>query len=169
METLFEGKHLRLVRAGSWEYVQRRGVDGVVVLVALTNDQRLLLVEQFRPPVSARVLELPAGLAGDLGPEELEAAAARELEEETGWRAGRLERLTRGPASAGLSDELLTVFRATDLQPVGPGGGDASEDIQVHAVPLREVRAFLLAHQAAGGLVDLKVWAGLAFLPGDSG
>lgn len=164
MDTLFTARHLRLVRRGNWEFVQRTGVTGVVVLLAVTDDRRLLLVEQYRPPVGARVLELPAGLAGDLGPEELESAAARELEEETGWAPTRLERLTSGPVSAGLSDEILTLFRCGGLSRVGSGGGDASEDIQVHAVPLDEVRGFLREHQARGGLVDLKVWVGMAFL-----
>ncbi len=136
-----------------------------VVIVAVTQSDELVLIEQYRPAVDARCLELPAGLVGDQeDPDEaLELAAARELEEETGFRPARVERLTTGPASAGLSDESLTLVRATGLTRVGPGGGDAHEDITVHLVPRAELRSFVAARESAGVVIDLKLWAGLYF------
>ena len=93
-ETLGEGRFLRLVRRNGWEFVQRIGVDGVVAIVAVTGDRELVVVEQKRPAVGRTVLDLPAGLAGDVdGEDSLEAAARRELEEETGFVAAGWERL----------------------------------------------------------------------------
>lgn len=166
---LGEGCHLRLVRRGGWEYAERTRGTGVVVLVAVTSDGRLLLTEQYRPPVGRWVVELPAGLAGDR-PEEagesLEAAARRELREETGFEASGFVRLTAGPPSAGLSSEVVTFLRATGLRQVGPGGGEGGEAITVHAVPLGAVPAWLEAAERRGCLVDPKVYAGLYFATG---
>src|ERR1017187_9697315 len=88
---LAEGRHLRFVERNGWEFVERKNVTGIAILVALTDWGGVLLVEQHREPVGARVLELPAGLAGDEGEESAESAANRELVEETGYRAGVLE------------------------------------------------------------------------------
>ena len=160
------GRYLRLRVEGGWEWCERVNATGVVVLVARTDAGAMLLVEQHRKPVGARVIELPAGLAGDHGDagEALATAAARELEEETGYRAERLELLCDGPVSAGMTSETLTWFRAHGLTRVSAGGGDASEDIVVHEVAEAEVPAFLAARAAAGVKVDPKVYAGLYFL-----
>jgi len=166
-EVLAEGRFLRLVKVGGWEWAERTNASGVVVVVAKTPEDRVLLVEQHRPPVGGRVIELPAGLAGDIaGAEEeaLEVAALRELEEETGWSAARIVRLTAGPVSAGMTSESLTFLRAEGLRRVGPGGGDESEDIVVHEIPLAEVDAWLAARAAEGVPCDPKVYAGLYFL-----
>src|SRR6185295_3369582 len=96
--------------------------------------------------------------------EGLDVAAARELEEETGFRAARWARLAEGPTAVGASAEVVTFYRARDLVRVGPGGGDHTEDITVHIVPIPEVPAFLDARTAAGALIDPKVFAGLYFL-----
>ncbi len=165
---LCEGKHLRFVARAGWEYAERKKVSGIVGIVALTEDGKLLLVEQFRPPLQKRVIELPAGLAGDVAGSENEAlaeAAKRELLEETGYSAREMERLAEGPASAGICDEVLTLFRAKGIQRVTKGGGDGSEDIIVHEVPLPEVPTWLAQRQKEGLAVDLKVYAGLYFLP----
>ncbi len=164
---LAAGRFLELGHIGGWEFVRRRGVTGVVVIAALTPDGALILVEQWRPPVGASVIELPAGLAGDLAdaPDEpLEAAAARELEEETGWTPGSLERVLTGPTSAGAAAEVATLFVARDLRRVGAGGGDGSEAITVHEVPIAEVPTWLRAREAEGALVDPKVLAALWLL-----
>ncbi len=161
-----EGKFLRFVVRDGWEYVERKGSTGIVVIAAVTEDARLLLVEQHRPPVARQVIELPAGLVGDFpGSEEegMEDAARRELLEETGYRAEALERVAEGPISTGVSDEVITLFLARRAVRVGPGGGDDSEEIVVHAVPLGEVESWLRAQEAGGTLVDVKVFAGLYF------
>ncbi|MFT7582962.1 MAG: ADP-ribose pyrophosphatase [Myxococcota bacterium] len=170
-EVLAEGRFTRLVRKNGWEYVERTNTSGIVLVIALTPENELLLVEQFRPPVNARVIELPAGLAGDIVGQEDEAlsiAAGRELEEETGFRAARLEEVARGPLSAGLTTEVVTVFRAYELTRVSDGGGDETEDIVVHAVPLADVPVWLATQTAAGVMLDPKVYAALYFLGANS-
>ena len=166
-EVVAAGKFVRLVRQGHWEWAERTNASGVVVIAAVTPEDKVIFVEQYRIPVGARVIEMPAGLAGDVAGAEGEAlavAAARELEEETGYRAGRIEQMTAGPVSAGLTSEILTFFRARDLVKVGDGGGDETEDIAVHEVPLADAHRWLAARASDGVLADPKVYAGLYFL-----
>ena len=166
MKELHAGRHLRLVVRNGWEFVERPGIRGIVLVVAVTPEDRLLLVEQRREPVDGRVLELPAGLAGDAespADEPLEEAARRELVEETGWDATAMERLTSGPPSAGVTSEIITFFRARGLSRAGAGGGVEGEAITVHEVPLAAVEEYLREREAGGTLVDPKVWAGLWF------
>ena len=164
---LAQGRHLRFVEEDGWEFVERNAINGVVVIVAVTAEGRLVLVEQYRRPVGTTVLELPAGLSGDVvgqEDEDLASAARRELLEETGYDAGSLERIgPTGPPSAGVTSEVVTFFRAQALRRVGPGGGDAHEQITVHEIPLAEVEAWLEERARAGALVDPKVYAGLYF------
>ncbi len=164
---LHEGEFLRLKRRDHWEYVERANARGAVVIVALTPDDELLLVEQPRLPLQANVIELPAGLVGDIAgaeDEDLEIAGMRELEEETGYRPARMTFLAAGPPSAGLANETLSFYRAFDLTRIDAGGGDDSEDITPHAVPLAEVEDWLGAREAEGKLIDPKIFAGLYFL-----
>lgn len=159
-----EAKHLRLVRQGRWEFVERIRISGIVGIVALTEDRRLLLVEQPRVPVGCRVIELPAGLAGDTPAfqgESLEAAAERELLEETGYQAQSLSCLFRGPTSPGMTNEEITFFLARDCALAETRSIDPSEDIVVHAVPLPAVEAWLGEQAALGKAIDIKVYAGL--------
>ena len=165
-ETIAEGRWLRLAKRGRWEFAQRVIGGTAAILVATTDDDELVLIEQPRPALAAQVIELPAGLIGDhVGDEDEppELAAARELEEETGFVAKRLVRVAEGVASAGLSDERMIVFRATGLTRVGPGGGDEHEQILVHLVKLDAVEAWVAEQQARGCVVDLKIFAGLYF------
>jgi ADP-ribose pyrophosphatase len=165
-EVLARGRFIQLVREDGWEFADRPAVTGIVTVVAVTDDGKLVLTEQYRRPIRRRVIELPAGLAGDVpgaATEEPAAAAARELEEGTGYRAERLEYLTAGPPSAGLSTEVVTFFRATGLRKVGPGGGDEHEEIEVHEVPLASAAAWLQEQAGRGRLIDPKVYAGLYF------
>ena len=165
-ETVAEGKFIRLVRQGKWEYATRKGVSGIVGIVAVTDDRKLVLVEQDRPPVGKRVIELPAGLAGDAAgheAEELADAARRELLEETGYEAREMKQVAQGAASAGMTNEIITLFLATGLTRTGDGKGDGSEDITVHEVPVDEMFDWLEARVRDGKLVDLKVYSGLYF------
>ena len=166
LEILATGRFIRLVRRGRWEFADRPGVHGIVAIVAVTADRRILLVEQHREAVGRACIELPAGLAGDVdgaADENLVAAAQRELLEETGYVAARFERLTEGPPSAGLSAEVITFFRAQGLTRRHAGGGDESEGITVHEPPLAEIDAWLEAQTARGVYVDPKVYTGLYF------
>ncbi len=162
-EVLFRGQYLQLVRSGTWEWVERVRCSGVVMMVAKTPEGKLLFVEQFRTPLGKTVIEFPAGLVGDLNDsgEALETAATRELTEETGYEAATWEWLGVGPPSAGLSPETINIFLGKGLKKVGPGGGDETESIQVHEVEPAQVGAWLKQKQAAGCLVDPKVYAGL--------
>jgi ADP-ribose pyrophosphatase len=165
-EILCDSKYLRLVRSDGWEFVQRKNVSGIVGIIAVTDERKLILVEQFRRPVGKNVIEIPAGLAGDTPAardEELAIAAARELEEETGYRAKRIVQLATGTASAGLCDEIITLFRAEDLEKIHDGGGDESEEITVHEIPLDEVERWLREQLGHDKLVDLKVYSALHF------
>lgn len=164
MTTLHEGRYLRLIDDNGWEFVERTGVNGVVAIVAITDDDRIILVEQYRKPVGNRVLEIPAGLSGDIAGaenEDLIIAAARELMEETGYEATDWTVLGEAPVSAGLTNETVMFFRARGLTKTGPGGGDASEDIEVVEVPLAELRDFLEAKRASGVLVEAKIGGGI--------
>jgi ADP-ribose pyrophosphatase len=164
---LFTGKFLALVREGHWEYAERVRANGAAVIIAVTEDQRLLLVEQYRIPCHARTIELPAGIIGDepdAGAETQVEAARRELLEETGYAAERIEPLATSPTSSGLTSELVTLFRATGLRNVGEGGGVAHEEIRVHEVPLADAATWLAEQASRGILVDAKVYAGLYFI-----
>ena len=164
LEVMATGKYLRMVKRGRWEYADRVNCSGAVVIVAITDQGRLILTEQHRVPVNRRVIELPAGLSGDLpdqSNEEQAAAATRELLEETGYQAGKMTLLASGPPSAGLATEIVAFFRATNLRKIHDGGGDEHENILVHEVPLAEVGAFLCQKTADGLMVDPKIYAGL--------
>ena len=164
--TLCAGKFLALIREDHWEYVDRVNSTGAAVIVAVTDDRKILLVEQYRIPVHQRTIELPAGMIGDdpgSADEALADGARRELLEETGYDAGKVEPLNTGSASSGLTSELITLFLATNLRRVHAGGGIAHEQITVHEVPLDEVDRWLRTKAAGGTLIDPKVYAGLYF------
>ena len=157
---LYEGKHLTLKQKGSWEYVERRGKAGGVLVVAVTPEENLLLVEEYRPPVDGQVISLPAGLVGDApGPETPVVAAARELREETGYEAAGLDFLGAGPSSPGLASESVSFFLAREVRPAGQP--TAEEDIRLHAVPLSEVRVWVRRREREGVLIHPLLWAGL--------
>lgn len=161
-EILYRGRYLTLKSRNGWEYAARD--HQVAVIVAWTPDDELLLVEQFREPLGQRVIELPAGLVGDaVGLEEEDHldAAARELEEETGWRAGALSEIMTCPTSAGMSDETVMFVLAEQVTRVGRGGGDDSEDIIVHRVRRTIIDQWLDERQAHGLGIDPKIYAAL--------
>jgi len=164
--TLYSGRYLSLLERDRWEFVSRSNARCVVALVAVTPAREIVLVEQYRKPVDAYVIEIPAGLVGDLdGPDEsLLVAAARELEEETGFVAAKMEHLMDCPSSAGMSDEVISFVLADELSRTGPGGGDDSENIVVHVIPLAEVDAWLSGQLAAGKSLDPKVYTALYWL-----
>jgi ADP-ribose pyrophosphatase len=165
-KTLFAGNYLGLYDTNGWEYVSRCNASAVVVLIAVNDQDQLILVEQFRPPLQKSTLELPAGLVGDLDdPDEpMLLAAKRELLEETGYLSEDLELLMSCPSSAGMSDEIITFIMARRLKRVGPGGGDASEDIIVHEVPLARIDQWLSAKLTAGTPIDPKIYSALYWL-----
>jgi ADP-ribose pyrophosphatase len=163
VETMWSGRWLRAMRRGNWEYAARRDDIHAAVIVAVTDAGEVVLVEQPRVPLGQRTIELPAGLVGDEDAgETLEAAAARELEEETGYRAARIERLGTFASSPGMTSETFTLVRAHGLTRVGDGGGHEGEDITVHLVPRDEVPAFVAAKRGEGYAMDVKMLVLLA-------
>jgi ADP-ribose pyrophosphatase len=165
IETLYEGRYLRLKKRGNWEYAERTNAGSAVIIVALTPENNLLFVEQFRVPLNVKTIEMPAGLVGDIDAlDTIEAAAKRELIEETGWEAKRVDVLLVGPSSAGMSTELVAFARASELTKIGPGGGDESENITVHEVPVNDAPRWLSQKMREGYSLDPKLWAGLWLL-----
>lgn len=162
MKTVFEGDHIYVIERDRWQYVERKKAKEAVAVIAETDDGKVILTEQFRRPVNARVIDWPAGLIGDEDPDTDAAETARkELEEETGYVCESVERLARGPSSPGITSEIVSLYRARGVRKKGEGGGVGGEDITVHAIPRGELRAWLNAQEA---LIDLKVWGGLYFL-----
>lgn len=158
-QTMWEGRFLTVRKQGSWEYAERKGGIAAAVILAIDNGH-VLLVEQYRVPIGGLSLEMPAGLIGDDAAHDGESvaeAANRELEEETGYRAGRIEDLGVFHSSPGMTSESFTMIRASDLTRVGDGGGDAQENITVHRVPLAELTPFVAERRAAGVAVDAKM------------
>lgn len=161
--TLYEGDWLRLVRIGHWESCERTHGQGMaVIVIAVTPADEVLFVEQYRVPLGARTIEMPAGLVGDDHAQDtLVDAARRELIEETGWSPGKVDVLLVGPTSSGMSNERIAFVRARELAKVGEGGGVDNENITVHTVPRADAPRWLMQKQAEGFELDLKLWAGL--------
>ena len=167
-EVIRSGKFLRLVIKDGWEYVERVNCSGAVIIVAKTDDNKLVLVEQFRRPMQKFTIGFPAGLVGDdrgQRGEDFVSAARRELIEETGYRPARIRKIFAGPVSAGMCRDMVTIVHASGLKKVGPGGGiDDHEDIRVHEVPLKGVDSWLKTQVRRGRLVGPNIFAGLYFL-----
>ncbi|MDM7957911.1 NUDIX hydrolase [Blastomonas sp.] len=156
-QIVWQGKFITAKTRGKWEYVSRaRGISAAVILAV--HDGAVILVEQFRVPLGRPCIELPAGLIGDHASGEApELAAARELEEETGFRAGRIENLGEFYSSPGMVSEAFHLMRAHDLVRVHDGGGVEGENITVHVVPLETLEGFLADKRAHGCGMDVKL------------
>ena len=157
VETMWQGRYITAKREGTWEYVSRSRGIGAAVILAI-DDGHVLLVEQYRVPLHRNCIELPAGLIGDeTQGEDPMNAAARELEEETGYRAGRMQDLGEYYSSPGMVSESFRLVKATALHKVGDGGGTDDEDIVVHRVPVERIEAFVAQKRAEGCAIDVKM------------
>jgi len=154
---MYEGKHVLVLERDGWEYVERKKGKEAVAVIAMTNDGKLILVEQYRRPVDARVIDWPAGLVGDDGENDPEATARKELEEETGYTCEEVEFLAKSPTSPGITSELVSFYRARSVEKKGEG----EEEITVHTIAASEIREWLAKRE--GVMIDVKVWAGLYF------
>jgi ADP-ribose pyrophosphatase len=156
-ETMCEGDWVRLVRRGNWEFAGRaRDVKAVVVLAEY--DGKVILIDQPRVGPDCRCVEFPAGLVGDQEPDATpESTAIKELEEETGFTADRVERLGEFFASPGMLAESFTLVRAHGVRRIGDGGGDEHEDINVHLIPRAEIANFVEQKRAEGFGIDVKL------------
>jgi ADP-ribose pyrophosphatase len=159
-EIMWQGRFITAMRKGKWEYVSRaRGIRAAVIL-AVDAEDHVILVEQFRVPLGCPCIELPAGLIGDhehLEGEDDAIAAARELEEETGYHAERLEVIGEFWSSPGMVSESFTLLRAHGLTKVGEGGGTEGENIAVHRVPLSGIAEAIAGWRKQGFAVDVKL------------
>jgi len=152
----WEGKYIRVVRDGTWEYVERcAGVHAAVILAE--HDGKVILVEQYRVPLGRRCLELPAGLVGDEDDKGIEDTAIKELEEETGFTASRVEMLGEFHSSPGMVAEGFTLVRAQGVRRIGDGGGTEHEEIEVHLIPRTEIAGFVEQKRREGCAVDVKM------------
>jgi ADP-ribose pyrophosphatase len=156
------GERVVILRDHDWEYVERKKGKEAVAVIAVVEG-KLILTEQFRVPVHARVIDWPAGLVGDEeGSSDPATTAKKELEEETGYVCDSVELLAKGPTSPGITSELVSFYRAHSVRKKGEGGGVGGEDITVHLVPVAEAEEWLRSRGEV--LIDLKVWGGLYFL-----
>jgi len=167
VEIMATGRFMRMIKRGRWEYVERHNAEGAVAIIATTDANELILVEQPRVPLDQRCIELPAGLAGDSDDDRGEAlidAARRELLEEAGYEAATIEHLFTVATSPGLTNETIDLFRATGLTRAHEGGGVDHEDITVHLVPIAQVDDWLKSRAAAGQAIDVKVYTAAAMI-----
>ena len=157
LETLWKGKYITAVKRGRWEYVSRTGATNAVVVIA-EHDGKVILVEQYRVPLGGRCLELPAGLVGDEDENAgIEETAIKELEEETGFTAERIEILGQFHSSPGMVAESFTLVRAHGVTKAGEGGGTEDEDIEVHLVARSEILQFVESRRRDGVGLDSKL------------
>jgi ADP-ribose pyrophosphatase len=166
VRSLHRGRFLELVvTPGGWEYVRRVGNPRSVGIIALNAANQLILISQYRIPIATVCVEIPAGLAGDADAGETwQAAAIRELREETGYTAAAMEYLTLGPSSAGLTTECILLARAIGVAKAGAPQPDGDEKIDVHEIPLPDVPQFLRQQESQGRIIDPKIYAALYFL-----
>lgn len=164
-KTVWAGRFLEMRVEGTWEYVVRARSISAAVILAI-EDSHILLVEQYRVPLGRNCIELPAGLVGDDdSSESVEASALRELEEETGYRASRIELLGEFVSSPGLTSESFHLVRATGLEKISGGGGVDGENITVHRIAINAVAPFIAARRTDGCAIDAKLLPLLALLP----
>jgi len=163
-EVMWQGRFITARKKGKWEYVSRaRGIRAAVILAIDEDeegDEYVILVEQFRVPLGRPSIELPAGLIGDHDEHEGEddsVAAARELEEETGYHAARMEEIGQFYSSPGMVSESFTLFRAHGLTQVSEGGGVEGENITVHRVNLDRIERAIAEWRAQGRAIDVRL------------
>ena len=150
----WEGKFIRIMTRGGWEYVERCGGVSAVVILAEVGG-KVILIEQSRVPLGGRTcLELPAGLVGDEDDKGVEETAVKELEEETGYTATRIERLGEYFSSPGMVAEGFDLVRAHGVRPCAQ---PIEEGIEVHLVERERVAEFVAQRRAAGVAIDVKL------------
>jgi len=154
---MWEGRFVRAMKRGRWEYASRaRGIGAVVILAEM--DGKFVLVEQDRVPIGKRCIELPAGLVGDEDANAtIEETAIKEMIEETGYRPSSIEVIGEFYSSPGMIAEHFTLVRATGLEKLGKGGGTGDEDIIVHLVPRDDIAAFVDRMRAEGKGIDVRM------------
>jgi ADP-ribose pyrophosphatase len=159
-KVVWQGRFITTKQRGNWEYVSRARNIRAAVILAVDEEDHVLLVEQYRVPLGRNCIELPAGLVGDMddsADEDATHAATRELEEETGYTAAHMEVVGEFYSSPGMVTESFTLLRARGLRQIGPGGGVDDEDIVTHRVALADMGAFVAQRRALGDAIDVKL------------
>ena len=157
-QVVWQGRFITTKQRGNWEYVSRARNIRAAVILAIDEADHVLLVEQYRVPLRRNCIELPAGLVGDTTEgEDATEAATRELEEETGYTAARMEVVGEFFSSPGMVTESFTLLRAHGLTQTGPGGGVDDENIITHRVARADIPAFIAAKRAEGAAIDVKL------------
>jgi ADP-ribose pyrophosphatase len=158
MKKVFEGDHLHVLERDGWQFAERKSAKEAVAVIAVTEDGKVVLTEQFRQPVNCKVIDFPAGLVGDdEGTDDPRETARKELEEETGYTCESVELLAKGPSSAGITSEIVSIYRAKGVRRRGEGGGVGGENITVHAIPTKNLHSWLREKEKEGALIDLKL------------
>ncbi len=119
-----------------WDFVSHR--MGAACVLPVRNDGKILMVRQYRNALERVTLEIPAGKRDSVN-EDTGICAQRELEEETGYRAGKIERLLSLKSTVAFCDEMIDVYLATDLEKIGEQHLDDSESIDIEAYDLNEL------------------------------
>lgn len=138
-----------------WDFVHHKHGGGACVVPVL-EDGRILMIHQYRPALDRESIELPAG-AFDAGDPDFAITASRELEEETGYRCGRIRRLVSLDTAIAWCDERVEVCLAQDLEKVGGQHLDEAEEIRVEAIAPEELKRRIFA----GEIRDAKTVAGI--------
>lgn len=136
MEELYKGKFMSLKKVGNWEYVERNNCRSAVIIIPITDEDEIVLIEQMRIPLGRNVIEFPAGLVGDdCSEESFLQAACRELEEETGYVLKDNDCSYYGEfcTSPGLTNEKVHLIR---FNVVKKDGANPEDGIKLHVVPL---------------------------------
>lgn len=143
----------------NWDFVHHKRGGGACVVPVLP-DGRILMIHQYRPAVNRETTELPAG-AFDMEDPDDAITASRELEEETGYRCGKISRLVRLDTAIAWCDEKVEIYLAEDLEKSGGQNLDDAEEIGMEAIPVDELKRRIFA----GEIRDAKTVAGiLAYL-----
>ena len=157
---IYSGRILKLrvddVRLPNGNQTRREIVEhsDAVAIIAIDVDDNVLLVKQFRKPVEKELLEIPAGCTEE--GEKVDVTVRREMQEETGYRPQRIERLGGFYSTPGFSTEYLHLYLATDLIPSQLYAED-TESIRTIRVPVSQIPALL----SSGNICDAKSIAGL--------
>lgn len=156
-ETVFEGVRFNIERI--WQGERPRDVmrhPGAAVILPLVDSDHVCLIKNYRIAVEQTLFELPAGTLEPNEPPEI--TAGRELEEETGYRADKIELLTAYYPSPGVMDERMFMYLATGLTMHAPAR-EEGEEIENHIVTLDEAKGMI----QDGRIADGKTIAGLLF------
>ena len=171
----YSGKFLRFCTDDTFEFVERVNAKSVVAVIATTDvivsgcvkpDRQYILTEQYRKAVDRMVIDIPAGLCGDIHTETTTIAALREMAEEVGYSAQNINWVARYPTTAGLTNETVEYFLCTNAYKISEGGGEPGTDekIIVHTPSLWAIDTWLKDQIAAGKMIDPKVYVGLHFI-----